>query len=104
MSELIEIPVGDSTVLVEVTDAEGGRAVPMSTDDRAAHKVEQSIEKSLDVITKIAGAFAATLKNTGAKSAEVSLGLKFTAKGSLFVAESSAEATLNLKLSFAPPS
>jgi hypothetical protein len=101
MAELIEIPVGDSSVLVEITGAARGHAVPMGADDQAAHRVEQSIETSLEIITKLAGAFSSTLKKTGAKSAEISLGLKFTAKGSLFIAESSAEATLGLKLSFA---
>jgi Trypsin-co-occurring domain 1 len=101
MTKLVEIPVGDSTVLVEVARTESGRAVAMSADDRTREKVVQSLDQSLGVITKLSGAMTDTLKKTGAKSAEISLGLKFTAKGTLFVAETSTEATLSLKLSFA---
>lgn len=100
MRKLIRIPFGDSEILVEVTSGDEGRAVPMGVADPTAKRVEEALENSLTMIERLGRAFGASLAKTTAKSAEMSLGLKFTAKGNLFLVESSGEATLNLKLVF----
>ena len=97
---LIEIPVADGSVLVEVPGTTLGQGVAMSTDRPTLERAEQSLEASLQTVERLSEAVAGSLKRTGAQSAEISLGLKFTAKGSIFVAETSAEATLNLKITF----
>jgi hypothetical protein len=101
MTRLVEIPVGNSILFVETSESVEGRAVGASAADRATKQVKQSLEDSLEVLGDVGQAISRVLDKTTAQSAEVSLGLKFTAKGTLFVAETSAEATISFKLSYA---
>ena len=99
MKRLIEMPFGSSTILIEISSGAQDIA-PIGTKERAVERIEESFEESMKVISKLAAILDETLRETKAQSAEVSLGLKFSGKGRLFLVETSGEGTLNLKLLF----
>jgi hypothetical protein len=68
--------------------------------DGALEKTERSFEGALRMIEAVANSLASTLARTSADSAQVEFGLQFTGKGTLFVVESEAQASLKVTLSF----
>lgn len=96
--KLIEFLHDGSTVLVEVAEPAGIAAV--SNRDEVVERVGRTLDSALDQVAKFADSVGAKLKGTTAESTEVTFGIKFTAKGHLFVVESSGEATLSIKLKF----
>lgn len=106
---LIELNVGGETVYVETTSpiviggpgrAEGGGPRAYAADQGPAGKVAASVEESLGVLQALGKSLQAALQDVGAKEAEATLSVKFTATGKLIVAQGSAEASISVKLKF----
>lgn len=108
---LIEIAVGSQTVYVETTSPgvigggigeSAGGPRPYSVDAGPAGKVAASVEESLGILQALGKALQASLKDVGAKEAEATLSVKFSASGKLIIAQGSAEASISIKLKFVP--
>jgi hypothetical protein len=63
-------------------------------------QVEESLDSALRVVGGVSESFRKVFDRLSADTAEVELGLKFTAKGSVYVVEATGEASLRIKLSF----
>lgn len=106
---VIEVEVGGQKLYVETTspvviggggDSSGGPR-PYSAESGLAGKVATSVEESLGVVQALGRALQSALKDVGAKEAEATLSVKFSASGKLIVAQGSAEASITVKLKFA---
>ncbi|KVR24632.1 hypothetical protein WK15_19305 [Burkholderia ubonensis] len=96
---VIEVSVHGKPVFVETTSPSSGPR-PFATDVSPTGKVATSVEESLDVLQALGRAIQSSLKDAGAKEAEATLSVKFTASGKLIIAQGSAEASLSVKLKF----
>lgn len=103
--KIIELDAGDgSTILVavEVPESSVGRVsnsgdVPIEKVDRSFAAVKNLIIRGCRPITE---AFRALQKDSQPASAEVEFGVNFTAKGSVYVVESTGQASLKVKISW----
>jgi Trypsin-co-occurring domain 1 len=68
--------------------------------DSVIEKAEQSFDGVLRMVGAIAESFAENVSKTSAETAELEFGLQFTGKGTLFVVESQAQASLRVTLKF----
>ncbi len=93
MAQLLPLKVGNETILVEAVAGQTVASVNPPTD---------KLEDSLGALTAIGKAMKGALKGVGAKEAEVTLGIKFSATGSIIVSEATAEASMEVKLTFEP--
>jgi hypothetical protein len=99
MPSLVELKAGESTVLIAVTGEPDVAAVG-SIDDRI-ETVQAALRDKFQVVAQISKDFADALQ-TGripVKSAEVEFGLGATGKGTVYVVETSVNATFKIKLS-----
>lgn len=62
--------------------------------------VNKSLTEALTMVSGISESFRSVFDHLTAETAEVELGLQFTAKGSVYVVEATGEASLKIKLSF----
>ncbi|MEV4515455.1 CU044_2847 family protein [Dactylosporangium sp. NPDC049525] len=100
---VMPIRFGDVEVLVETSQVAGSE--PTSRVGDAARAVADSYEHARTAITEIATSVAATIDQLAQSSrhpsrVEVEFGLKFSGKGSVFVAEASGEATMRILISY----
>lgn len=103
--KLIELDAGDgSTILVavEVPEISVGRV--SAPNDIPIEKVDKSFSAVKDLIIRgcrpITEAFRALQKESQPVSAEVEFGVNFTAKGSVYVVESTGQASLKVKITW----
>ncbi|WP_414543530.1 CU044_2847 family protein [Nostoc sp. CCY0012] len=103
--KLLELDTADgSTILVavEIPDVSVGRVSAPS--DLPIEKVEASFDAVQDLIVNgcrpITRAFRTLQQESQPVSGEVEFGLNFTAKGSVYVVESSAQASLKVKITW----
>jgi hypothetical protein len=76
-----------------------GYLEPVSTRD-VVERVQESVDDLFAFAAAAAKKFAEAGKDVGSKAAEVELGLKFTAKGTVYVAETTGEASIRVKFTF----
>jgi len=100
MKQLIEVPASEGSILVQVTSTEEV-VRPVGALDDAIEKTTKSLNEGLDTIIAIARDFQQkVLALPTLHSAEIEFGLALTAKGSIYVVETTGESTLNVKLTF----
>lgn len=104
--KLLELNTEDgSTILVavELPDASVGR-VSSPTGDLPIEKVEASFDAVKDLIVRgcrpITTAFRTLQQESQPVSGEVEFGLNFTARGSVYVVESTGQASLKVKITW----
>lgn len=101
MSHLIEVPfAGGSITVATIKEQDDAQAYGIG---ELVDKAEDSIEDMLNTVKSLGKSIAESLKEMECSSAEVSLGVGFTGKGKFIVAEASAAASLNIKLTFDKP-
>jgi Trypsin-co-occurring domain 1 len=99
-----------ATKLLKLSTQEGDILIAAPVPDsmvQATGLLEDSIEalsKSLDevlrVLVGVSRSFENVFKDVTAETADLELGLQFTAKGSVYVVEATGQASLKIKLSF----
>ena len=94
---------GNTEVLVETAQVAGSE--PTSKVGDAAPAVVDAYEHAQTAIMEMASSVAATVDQLAQRSrrpstVEVEFGLKFSAKGNVFVAEASGEATIRVQISY----
>lgn len=95
---LLEVTSDHGTFVVEAVSPPGLRGV--ADIDDVVGVAEVSLEAVLDSIARIGNATAEKLAAMKVDQGEVTLGVKFSAKGGFFFAEVAGEATLTVKLTF----
>lgn len=103
--KLLELNTEDgSTILVavELPDASVGRVSP--TGELPIEKVEANFDAVKDLIVRgcrpITKAFRTLQQESQPVSGEVEFGVNFTAKGSVYVVESTGQASLKVKITW----
>jgi Trypsin-co-occurring domain 1 len=104
---LVPLRIGEVEVLVEATSLPGSE--PTSGIDRASESVVNAYEKAQATIVEVASSTVDTMGRLARRSArphqiEVEFGLRFAANGNVIVAGASADATLLVRLTYAPAS
>jgi hypothetical protein len=102
MTQTVVIDVGGGEVQFELSPTE---APPLSaaTGEASTLKALKSFEQSIASFAALARRFGEAFIGAPVSSAEISMGLKVTAKGDFIVVGTTGEATLNLKLTLVPP-
>ena len=101
--KLIELDTQDgSTILVAVDVPETAVGRVSATDELPIEKVDRSFDAVKDLIVRgchpLTQAFYILRRESQATEAEVEFGVKFTAKGSIYVVESTGQASLKIKV------
>jgi Trypsin-co-occurring domain 1 len=97
MSETVTVEVDGHELQFELSPNERG-TLTAAAGEGVVLKASKAFEHMLGVFGALARKFAAAFENQQVSSAEISMGLKITAKGDFIVVGSSGEASLNLKL------
>ncbi|BAZ10915.1 hypothetical protein NIES4071_27390 [Calothrix sp. NIES-4071] len=103
--KLIELDAGDgSTILVAVEVPETSVGRVSAPGDAPIEKVDKSFSAVKDLIIHgcrpITQAFRALQRESQPVSAEVEFGINFTVKGSVYVVESTGQASLKVKITW----
>ena len=106
--KLIELDAGDGgTILVAVDIPEASVGRVSTTGELPMEKVDRSFDAVKDLIIRgcrpITQAFKVLQKESQPVSAEVEFGINFTAKGSVYVVESTGQASLKVKITWNLP-
>jgi Trypsin-co-occurring domain 1 len=103
--KIIELDAGDGStifVAVDVPETSVGRVSVIS--DAVIEKVDQSFGAVKDLIIRgcrpITEAFRTLQKESQPASAEVEFGVNFTTKGTVYVVESTGQASLKVKITW----
>lgn len=100
MGQLVQFDShGKTAILIQAKGVDGTIVATGKLDDSIAI-VNASIDKVFALVSDVVDGFRSTVKLDALASAELELGLQVTAKGTIYVAEVSGEATLNVKLIF----
>ena len=98
--KLLEFTQDGRQVLVSAEN-DGPDIEPTLSLDDAVTKVTESLEKKFDSVVALGEAFGAALsKLNDVNTAELEIGLNFTGKGSVYVVETTGEASLKVKIQF----
>jgi hypothetical protein len=97
VAKLLAFPVADGAVLVEVRSAEG-EVIPVGVIDSVIERVDTSLDDMFAIVGRIARSLERAVANAPVQEAEVSFGLTFSGKGTLYLVASSLEASLSVKL------
>jgi hypothetical protein len=100
-SRLIPVKIGDASVLVEVAVIAGSEETSSGMTDR----INAGYEHLETVILQMSESIAETIGKLRDRAAaparvDVEFGLKFTAKGTVFVAEASGESAVKILISY----
>lgn len=101
MAKQVAFDVDGSEVVFEVTGQSGSEVFAASGED-ALTRAEKPFDKAIGMLRSLSTKFADALNGKHVKEAEISLGLKVTAKGDFIVVGSSGEASLNIKVKITP--
>ncbi len=99
MAKIVEVPFRGGSVLFEAPDAQLDGARGFSAED-VIEKAEDTLDDAIATVCRVGAAFADQLRTLKFDSAEVTLGVKIAGKGKFIVAEASAEASLQVKITF----
>jgi len=99
MAKLIEYPTKDGSVLIAVTRG-GADVTPVANLEDTIQKAAQNLRDSFQIIRRIADDFVASLQAgvSAVTSAELEFGLDLTGKGTIYVVETTAQASFKVKL------
>jgi hypothetical protein len=98
MAELIRFMKGD--VLVEVARPDATLPVAGTGADKVEASFEAAVKRLEPVLAPVVTAVQGSIARSGVKQAEVTLAFSFTAEGNLFLTKATAEANLEVKLTF----
>jgi hypothetical protein len=101
MTDKVAVVVDGRKIQFELSPSEAG-SLRAASGEAAVKKASKSFEESIQVFGALAAKFAAAFEGQRVSSAEISMGLKITAKGDFIVVGTTGEATLNLKLTITP--
>src|SRR5437899_2572910 len=101
---LVPVRVGGVEVLVETVPVPGSERTAGRLDD-AGRRVIEAFDRAQEAIVEIATQLAGTVSTMGQRAVrpdhvEVQFGLSFTAQGGVVVAGASAEASLQVTVSY----
>jgi hypothetical protein len=101
---LVPVRVGDIEVLVETVPVPGSERTAGRLDE-AGRRVVEAFDRAQEAIVEIATQLAGTVAAMGQRAVrpdhvEVQFGLSFTAQGGVVVAGASAEASLQVTVSY----
>lgn len=99
MPKLLQLSAEGSDVLIAVK-APGESLQAVGILDGSIEKLEKSMDDVFRMVGAVAASFAEQLRSSPVASAELEFGFQFTAKGTVYVVESEAQAALKLKLVF----
>ncbi|KFI05411.1 CU044_2847 family protein [Massilia sp. BSC265] len=104
MNKLIEFNVSGGTVVIESQDTASGSVMRGASVAQVAEKVGATLVDALSVIRPVAEATMETCSSLDVlpDSVEVEFGLMFKAGLNAYIAKTSSEATLNVKLVWKP--
>jgi hypothetical protein len=102
MGEAVAFQIDGHDVLFELSADERSALAPATGADEAVAKAVRPFEDSLAVFSALARKFASTFEGQHVSSAEITMGLKVTAKGDFVIVGTSGEASLGLKLTIEP--
>ncbi|QDU06231.1 hypothetical protein V6x_59830 [Gimesia chilikensis] len=101
MTTLLEFPSKYGDVLI-AAPTPAGMVKPAGKLEDSIKEIEESFDEVLEVVSVIGKSFRSVIDKAGADSADLELGLQFTAKGSIYVVETEGNASLKIKLTFKP--
>jgi hypothetical protein len=101
VAETVAVLVDGQEIQFELPAGEAS-SLTAATGDGMVEKASTSFEAAISKFGAMASKFAEVFEGRRVSTAEISLGLKITAKGDFIVVGSSGEATLNLKLVLTP--
>jgi hypothetical protein len=107
VGRVVPVRVGAVEVLVETVPVAGSEQTSGRLDE-AGRRVVDAFDRAEEAIVEIAGKLAGTVAELGRRSTrpeqvQVQFGLKFTAQGNVIVAGASAEASLQVTISYGSP-
>lgn len=97
--KLLEFETDGGKVLIAASVPEGV-VQPTGRLEDSIEAVKQSLGDALQVVATISNSFRDVFDKTDANKAELELGLQFTTKGTIYVVETTGQASINVKLSF----
>jgi hypothetical protein len=111
LARLVSISAGDGPdeIFFEIVDADGGRSVnnwqPVSAgEDVKLGDAGASLNRIVETIRPIAGGIVTSLRNSEESlrpnNVEITMGVKLSGEVGFFVAKSSGEASINIKLAW----
>lgn len=100
MADTVVFQLDGFDVQAEVSDTGSPLKAAGAVD--VAHVAQRPFKAAIGMIGALADAFADVFKGRKVGAAEITLGLKVTAKGDFIIVGSSGEASLSLKLSLTP--
>jgi hypothetical protein len=98
-NKLLEFQTDGGEVLIAVS-IPGGMVQPTGFLDDAVDAVEKSLGDSLRVVGAVGNCFREAFGESGADAAELELALQCTAKGSIYVAETTGSGSFKVKLTY----
>jgi hypothetical protein len=99
MPKLVSIGAADGGEVVIAVRMPQGYVEPVGAKE-VIEKLDASLDGVFDFAVSAARQFAEVAKQAGARSSEIELGLGFTAKGTVFICETTGQATVKLKFVF----
>lgn len=104
MSKLLEFSVPGGTVVVESSEAGTASVIRGGGIGKLTERVGMSLGDTLSVVHPVADATLAAIHalSTAPASVEVEFGLNFNGSVGAFIAQTKAEASLNIKLVWKP--
>lgn len=98
MADLLEVPFSGGTILFAAAGSSGPRAY---TTANVIEKAQDTLEDAIEMVKSMGNAISKQMSEIQCNGAEATFGIKITGTGKFIVAEASAEASLQIKLTFA---
>lgn len=97
--KLLQFETEEGKVMIAAPAPEG-LVQPTGRLEDSIEAVKESLGDALHVVAAMSKSFRDVFDQTGANTADLELGLQFTAKGTIYVVETAGQASLKVKLSF----
>jgi hypothetical protein len=102
MATMLKFPAPGGEVEILVREPGEEVVTPVGVSEKAAKRIERSLDDVLVVVRHVATSVQAALAGAPVESAEVEFGLQITSKGTVYVFEAGAQATLLVRLKVKP--
>jgi hypothetical protein len=101
MTHLVEVPVGDTTVIMEVTQLDRG-LVPAGRGGRALAQATRSLDEVLEGVKEVAASCVRRFADMETAPSEISveLGITLSADADIVIASTSTEAAITVSLTW----
>lgn len=103
MADVVEVPVGETTVLMQVENLDKG-VVPVARSGTAVARAARSLDDVLDSARAVAGSCVYRFSNMDVTPSEISLelGITLSAEADVVIASTSTEAAITVSLTWKP--